>query len=275
VNEWLSWSPGAWRGFLRLAHLALAPPARRRLVPAVQPLEDQAIVGAVTGPVTVPRTLLLGRYDKGGRLRFAGRALAPLLAAAGGEHPWTGRTFSAGWGTRETLSVTLVRPELVVEAGGDVARDSAGRWRHPARWHRARPDLSPGDIELFVGGPPGRLPRSSRDLLFAANGITRERCTRSATSTRIRGEASARASKMHWRPPAEEGTGRRWRDPRKRPDHPCRPGPPRRDRTCPRRPPRSVVTGQPSRSCRNRAAHGLSRTSVMVGKNVPAALSSQ
>ncbi|WSQ06376.1 hypothetical protein OG604_00350 [Streptomyces sp. NBC_01231] len=112
--------------------------------------------------MTGPQTLLLGHYDTGGRLRYTGRtttlpqaaghALAPLLAAAAGEHPWTGWTFSAGWGTRETLNVTLVRPELVVEVGVDVARDSAGRWRHPARWCRARPDLSPGDVELVASG---------------------------------------------------------------------------------------------------------------------------
>ncbi|MET9039605.1 ATP-dependent DNA ligase [Streptomyces mirabilis] len=35
-------------------------------------------------------------------------------------------------------------PELVVE--GDVARDASGRWRHPARLHRPRPDLSPAGI---------------------------------------------------------------------------------------------------------------------------------
>ncbi|WP_317447505.1 ATP-dependent DNA ligase [Streptomyces collinus] len=43
-----------------------------------------------------------------------------------------------------------------VEAGGaDVARDSAGRRRHPARWHRARPDLSPADVSAFDPGPTG------------------------------------------------------------------------------------------------------------------------
>ncbi|WP_392900960.1 ATP-dependent DNA ligase [Streptomyces sp. LN699] len=39
----------------------------------------------------------------------------------------------------------MVEPELVVEVGVDVARDASGRWRHAARWHRARPDLSPTD----------------------------------------------------------------------------------------------------------------------------------
>ncbi|MFC9282239.1 hypothetical protein [Streptomyces collinus] len=56
----------------------------------------------------------------------AGQKVAGLTPA-GDDHPWTGRTFSAGWSSRETLLVTLVVPELVVEVGVDVARGSAGR----------------------------------------------------------------------------------------------------------------------------------------------------
>lgn len=113
----------------------------------------EAIAGAVTGPLTEPRTLLPRRYDAAGRPRYtrrtttlaqaAGRALAGLPARAGDEHPWTGRTFSAGWGTRKTPSVSLVRPERVAEVGVGIARDSTGRWRHQARRYRTRPDLSP------------------------------------------------------------------------------------------------------------------------------------
>jgi hypothetical protein len=33
-------------------------------------------------------------------------------------------------GNSQTLDVTLVEPELVVEVGVDVARDASGRWRH-------------------------------------------------------------------------------------------------------------------------------------------------
>ncbi|MFI7020976.1 hypothetical protein [Streptomyces sp. NPDC050164] len=96
---------------------------------------------------------MLGRYDAEGRLQYVGRtttlartagaAVAGLLALGRRGHPWTGWSFSAGWGSREKLVVTLVEPELVVEVAVDVARDASGRWRHPARWHRARPDLSP------------------------------------------------------------------------------------------------------------------------------------
>ncbi|WP_329343680.1 hypothetical protein OG866_44015 [Streptomyces sp. NBC_00663] len=86
---------------------------------------SEALVGGVTGSVAAPRSLLLGRFDVDGRPRYTGRtttlsgaarsALASLLAPAGGDHPWMGWTFSAGWATRERLNVTLVHPELVVE----------------------------------------------------------------------------------------------------------------------------------------------------------------
>jgi hypothetical protein len=113
----------------------------------------EAIVGAVTGPLSAPRSLLLGRYDDDRRLQYTGRTttlaqaagstVAGLLAPARPGHPWTGWSFSAEWGSRETLNVTLVEPELVVEVGVDVARDASGRWRHAARLHRPRTDLSP------------------------------------------------------------------------------------------------------------------------------------
>jgi hypothetical protein len=69
-----------------------------------------------------------------------------FLAPAQRGYPRTGWSFSARWDTRKTLNVTLVRPEPVVVVGVDVTRDASDRWRHPARWHRARPDLSPADV---------------------------------------------------------------------------------------------------------------------------------
>ncbi|MEU4490121.1 hypothetical protein AB0H94_35510 [Streptomyces purpurascens] len=101
--------------------------------------------------------------DDRGRFQYTSRTttlaqatsstLAGLLAPAPPGHSWTGWSFSAGWGTRETLTVTLVRPDLVVEVGIDVARDAVGRWRHPARLHRPRTDLSPGDVPLLAPPP--------------------------------------------------------------------------------------------------------------------------
>ncbi|WP_229888896.1 ATP-dependent DNA ligase [Streptomyces mirabilis] len=153
VREWLTWSSVGMEGavFKRLDD-AYRPSVRGWQKYKVRETSE-AIVGAVTGS---PRTLLLGRYDDQGRLQYVGRtttlaratgaAVGGFLAPAQRGHPWTGWSFSAGWGTRDTLNVTLVRPELVVEVGVDVTRDASGRWRHPARWHRARPDLSPSDV---------------------------------------------------------------------------------------------------------------------------------
>ncbi|MFF4542459.1 hypothetical protein [Streptomyces aureus] len=116
----------------------------------------EAIVGGITGTRSAPRMLLLARYDSDGDLAYVGRTttlpaaagntLAPLLSSPMPGHPWEGWSFSAGWGTSKTLDVTLVEPEVVVEVVADVARDASGRWRHPARWHRVRTDLSPTEI---------------------------------------------------------------------------------------------------------------------------------
>ncbi|CAM5559656.1 hypothetical protein [Streptomyces purpurascens] len=66
----------------------------------------EAVVGAVSGPLAAPRSLLLGRYDDRRRLQYTGRTttlaqttsstLAGLLAPARPGHPWTGWSFSAG-----------------------------------------------------------------------------------------------------------------------------------------------------------------------------------
>lgn len=74
--------------------------------------------------------------------------LAGLLVPAAGGHSWTGTACSPRAGARDVLDVALVRPGIV---GGvvDVARDAAGRRRHPVRLHRARPDVDPGTVPLF------------------------------------------------------------------------------------------------------------------------------
>ncbi|OAH15944.1 DNA ligase C1 [Streptomyces jeddahensis] len=103
AREWLSWTAVGLEG---LVFKRLDDPYR----PAVRGWQKhkvrettEAIVGAVTGTLAAPRSLLLGRYDTGERLQYTGRttslpqtdssALASLLAPAGDEHPWTGWTF--------------------------------------------------------------------------------------------------------------------------------------------------------------------------------------
>ncbi|MFD3821852.1 hypothetical protein [Streptomyces sp. NPDC058625] len=57
--------------------------------------------------------------------------------------------LSAGWGTQRTLDVHLVQPDVVIEVAVDVARDAAGRWRHPAQPHRVRTDIGVAQVPAF------------------------------------------------------------------------------------------------------------------------------
>ncbi|MEU9190062.1 hypothetical protein AB0D14_37130, partial [Streptomyces sp. NPDC048484] len=106
------------------------------------------MIGAVTGTPTSPSTLLLARYNAAGRLRLMARTtplattvrrdLGAQLRPAGPGHPWHGRRFSAGWGTRSELELHPVHPEVVVEFLADTAVDD-GRYRHPVRFLPAAP----------------------------------------------------------------------------------------------------------------------------------------
>lgn len=123
----------------------------------------EAVVGAVTGALASPTTALLGRFDSAGRLHYAGRttvlnpaartALAADPRPGQSGHPWTGWSFSAGWGSRERLEVRLIEPDVVVEVAADVSRDASGRWRHPIRLLRVRTDLAPTEIPRFDESP--------------------------------------------------------------------------------------------------------------------------
>nr|WP_035876083.1 ATP-dependent DNA ligase [Kitasatospora cheerisanensis] len=156
AREWLGWTAAGLEGlcFKRLGERYL--PGRRAWRKYKVRVTTEAVVGAVTGSIASPATLLLGRQDREGLLRYVGRTttLNSVLAHDIGErltparagHPWAGWTFSAGWGSRDTLDVHLVEPDLVLEVVADTARDHAGRWRHPVRAHRTRTDLTPDDL---------------------------------------------------------------------------------------------------------------------------------
>ncbi|MFG2484996.1 ATP-dependent DNA ligase [Streptomyces virginiae] len=122
----------------------------------------EAIVGAITGTLTRPQLLVLGRHDTGGRLRAVGRTVplrpeaarqvAEHLTAAAPGHPWTGAKFSAAWGSRDVLDTTLVRPALVAEVSADRAIDHGGVYRHPLRFRRLRLDATVNDVPEFGHG---------------------------------------------------------------------------------------------------------------------------
>ena len=113
-------------------------------------------------------SLLLGLYDGAGELRHVGVAasfpaarrrqlvdeLEPYLVPLG-VHPWSegfalergpmGRLkgAAAAWDpTTMALDWVPLRPDVVCEVAYDQI-DATGRWRHPARFCRWRPDRDP------------------------------------------------------------------------------------------------------------------------------------
>ncbi|MEV4416190.1 RNA ligase family protein [Catellatospora sp. NPDC049609] len=94
---------------------------------------SEAVLAGVTGPAGEPRTLLLGRRDGEGRLRYIGRTaplagplrreLAPLLQTAAG-HPWPVPLPAAWQGQLGRPEPLAYRPvdALVVEFGADAGR---------------------------------------------------------------------------------------------------------------------------------------------------------
>ncbi|MFJ4931603.1 ATP-dependent DNA ligase [Streptomyces sp. NPDC088736] len=120
---------------------------------------SDAIVAAVTGRVHAPSSLLLGCLDADGRLHFVGRttplnreragSVGSLLQLPTGRHPWAGRRFTVGRGSRQTLDVRLVAPGVVVEVSADISLDAGGRWRHPVRLVRIRADLATSEVPVF------------------------------------------------------------------------------------------------------------------------------
>ena len=125
-------------------------------------------------------SLLLGLYDGSGALHFVGAAssftksqrvallddLAPLVLGDADPHPWRagsadpsvpGARTPGGehrWASGRDTSFVALRPERVVEVGFNQM--TAGRFRHPARLLRPRPDRDPTSCHLAQLTPKGR-----------------------------------------------------------------------------------------------------------------------
>ncbi|PWI15979.1 ATP-dependent DNA ligase [Streptomyces sp. Act143] len=135
-------------------------PGKRAWIKVRSRVTAEGVIGGVTGTLASPASLLLARYDHAGRLRLVARStplptavrrdLAGRLHPAGPDHPWHGRRFSAGWGTRGELQYHPVAPDLVAEFLADTSVDE-GIYRHPVRFLRLRDDLSPEDVTTTSG----------------------------------------------------------------------------------------------------------------------------
>ena len=125
-------------------------------------LTAEAVVGGVLGSLAEPEALVVGRYGAHGRLRVAGRTtslsaaarahLREVLTTPATEHPWPEMIPSARFGQRpsEPVAYVQVAPRVVVELEVDAAYEQ-GRWRHPVRFMRSRPDLHPEEITQAAG----------------------------------------------------------------------------------------------------------------------------
>jgi ATP-dependent DNA ligase len=136
-------------------------PGARALYKVRRRDSTEAVIGAVTGTVRRPLTLVLGRLDAAGALRPVGsstplrsdaaRGLAERLAPARPGHPWEGVRFMTSWRSRTPLDVVLVEPVLVAEIMVDTALER-GSWRQPVRFARLGLDVRGRGRPAFRSG---------------------------------------------------------------------------------------------------------------------------
>ena len=172
ATDWLTnWTAVGVEGVVaKLANSRYHPGQRRGWQKYRARCTTEAIIGGVTGTLARPETLLVGRYDLAGRLRYTGRSfplsttlqqqIAPHLAPAAGtawagaNHPWP-QPLPAGWSGQlprpEPLPYLQVVPTVVVEISVDTAFENM-RWRHGVRVLRTRTDLTDRDVPLLDAG---------------------------------------------------------------------------------------------------------------------------
>ena len=131
-------------------------PGRRSWVKVKSRESPEVIVGAVTGSLTRPETVVAGQV-RDGVLHIVGRTtpltrkqaveLADALVPAGPGHPWPDEVSSNRFGSgRDKVPLVKVEPVLVAEVLADAALH-AGGYRHPLRYLRLRADLTPNDLD--------------------------------------------------------------------------------------------------------------------------------
>ncbi|MFI0797024.1 hypothetical protein ACH4OY_30730 [Micromonospora rubida] len=147
--EWLTtWTAAGIEGVVAKRLDGRYEPGRRGWSKLRARCSVEVVIGGVTGSVADPETLLVGRFDRRGRLRHTGRThplsparrrpLAELLTpfdhgrSSGAEHPWP-QPLPASWSGQfdrvEPLRYAQVEPTVVAEIQVDTAFEYH-RWRH-------------------------------------------------------------------------------------------------------------------------------------------------
>ncbi|MGN7136073.1 ATP-dependent DNA ligase [Streptomyces pseudogriseolus] len=145
AEDWLdpAWGAAGIEGVVVKGLAQRYQPGRRGWIKVRARASAEAVVAAVTGRVTAPSTLLLGRYDARGRLRFIART-APLSATARRE---VGGLLYPGRRQPPLAAAPLFR-RLGHPRGHRPPARPAGRRRGVRRGHRGRcrPLPAPGAV---------------------------------------------------------------------------------------------------------------------------------
>jgi ATP-dependent DNA ligase len=125
-------------------------PGKRDWIKVKSRQTTEVIVGAVIGPIDAPQAVVAGLW-RDDHFIIVGRtttltprqahALGALLKSAGRKHPWPDTIAAGHFGSSDKVSLTKVKPTLVVEVAADAALHAEGRYRHPLRYLRPRPEL--------------------------------------------------------------------------------------------------------------------------------------
>ena len=115
----------------------------------------EVVVGGVSGSVEAPGHLVLALPAADGELYFAGTTteltsrqrteVAALIEPSGDEHAWL-LDIGTRWGRGSRQTVVPVVESLVVEVSVDSSTQD-GRYRHPVKLVRVRPDLTPAEVQ--------------------------------------------------------------------------------------------------------------------------------
>lgn len=162
--EWFEqlWPVGIEGLVIKPAHGSYRPGDKTSWLKYKHHTDTPVIVAGITGALTRPEALIVGRYGSAdGTLRVAGRTakvdpgaaaeLARLLTPATGAHPWPDR-LPASWigtlyGSHHPLDYVRIDPSLVIDVEVEAAAHD-GRWRHVLRYRRPRTDLTPDQVPL-------------------------------------------------------------------------------------------------------------------------------
>lgn len=135
-------------------------PWRRSWVKVKSRESVEVLIGAVTGSLRRPESVVAGLY-RDGELAIVGRTtpltreqaatLSALLVPAGAQHPWPDAVGASHFGAgREKVALVKVQPQVVLEVLADAALHHGG-WRHPLRYVRPRLDMTAADLASAPG----------------------------------------------------------------------------------------------------------------------------